>query len=90
MRELFGSIQDGTVASNGDGKINFQVGLLVAKEVVSDLMKSLDGLLLDFLKSSFVKEEKVGIDGMGEEDGDFLDEFKDLLLFVDAADEENG
>ena len=62
----------------------------MAKQVVSDLMKGFDGLLLNFLESSFVKEEKVGTDGMREEDGDFLDEFEDLLLLVDAADEEYG
>jgi hypothetical protein len=90
LRELFGCIQDGAIATNSDGKINFQVGLLVVKEVVSDLMKGFYGLLLDFLKSSFVKEEKVSTDGMREEDGDFLDKLEDLLLLVDAANEENG
>lgn len=90
MRELFGSEQDGAITSNGDDKINYGIGLLVVKEVVSDLMKGFDGLLLYFLKCSFIEEEKVGTDGMREEDGDFLDEFKDLLLFVDAANEEDG
>jgi hypothetical protein len=90
LRELFGSKQDGAIASNGDYKINFGIGLLVLEEIVSDLMKGFDGLLLYFLKCPFIKEEEVGTDGMGEKEGDFLDEFEYLLLFVDAADEEDG
>ena len=90
LRELFGSKQDGAITSNGDDKINYGIGLLVVKEVVSDLMKGFDGLLLYFLKCSFIEEEEVGTDRMWEKDGDFLDEFEDLLLFVDAADEEDG
>jgi hypothetical protein len=64
LREFFGSEQDGAIASNGDYKINFGIGLLVLKEIVSDLMKSFDGLLLYFLKCSFIEEEEVDTDGM--------------------------
>ena len=85
LMELFGRVQDRAITANRDHKINFRFGLLITEQIVINLMKRLEWLLLDLVECPLIQKVKADINRMWKEYYDFFNQFEHLLLLVDAA-----